>query len=119
MKKELLLVGISLLLLCIGLVGCVKDQIPNEGSDWTKFLGTWNNNEQGISITFFTDGIATTNNTNYTWDVEEGNLILRNLSLSSQFMYTYAFSNNDQTLTLTNTEVEIGVVYTKQETQPL
>ena len=105
MKEQLILVGISILLICIVLSGC------SENID-SRFVGTW---ECSTEITFsgitefinstmvlFSDGTCIGSPPysilEKTWEVKENRLVFNTeLGLDS---YTYKFSNNDNILTL-------------------
>jgi len=112
MKKQLLLFGIVVLLVCVGLSGC--NQISNTlNSDKSKFVGTWKTdikNQYGVgnytdTYIFFSDGTLSTTylgsgsvNIPGSWEIKDGKLVL---TVMVQAVYNYSFSNNDHTLTLT------------------
>lgn len=111
MRKQLVLMGIIALLLCVGLSGCneVNNTINTERS---KFVGKW----QNISVTydFFSDGTFTNRNgQSGTWDLKDGKFILNYTDSNVPYTYNYAFSNNDRTLTLTYTKFNVNIVLTR------
>jgi hypothetical protein len=122
MKKQLLILGIVVLLVCVGLSGCneVSDTLNPEKN---KFVGTWSTQQPtGMPSTmiFYADG--TTPNIGGgiggTWELKEGNLLCSGTISGStvNYVYTYSFSNNEQTLTLTmiSPQSREATVYTKQ-----
>ena len=114
MKKQLVILGIITLLVCVGLSGC-NDVEKN------KFLGSWAgyvktdaidgtmNVTGSINMTFLSNGTYYgntliywyDNQTHYPipyngpWELKNGNLVLQK---TNEFLYN--FSNNDQFLTL-------------------
>jgi len=120
MKKQLMIVGIIVILLTVGLSGC------NEQSDEEKIIGTWtysiiyNNNTLNASYIFssnktleiITSYINKVYTTNGTWSFTDNKLLL---TLEGQDTITsdYKFSNNNRKLTLTDGSGNIGI-FTKQ-----
>jgi hypothetical protein len=110
MKKQLVIIGIVALLVCVGLSGCT--QISNTlNPEKQKFIGTWKTPFMGgpynITMDFLSDGTYT-DSLMYsgTWDLKDGKLVITTQIGSST--HHYSFSNNDRTLTLDGTN------YTKQ-----
>ena len=120
MKKQLALIGMFALLVCVGLSGC--NQISNTlNPEKKKFVGTWKHNE--TQMIFFSDGtipnfaFGATGN----WEIKDGKLVVNVIGNggSMDFVYSYKFSNDDKTLTLTLEQPNLGMpasptVYTKQ-----
>ena len=110
MKKQSVILGIAVLLICIGLSGCNE-----QSSEENKFLGTWIDNTGEITI-FHEDGTTTSILDDLqetgTWKLENDRLIITFLGLILTF--DYSFSNNDKTLTITNIEFNKTYVMTKQ-----
>jgi len=109
--KKLVIVGIVILLVCVGLSGCTSNPLD---TDKNKLVGTWNTDihqETGFTnytyvYTFFSDGtlsytISTIggNSIPGSWEIKDDKLIINAISQSVNY---YSFSNNDRTLTLTS-----------------
>jgi hypothetical protein len=126
MKKQLIIIGITLVLITVGLSGCDDDDEAGviEG-EYGRFYGTWNtdipdnkfwNFESSKELLVeFSDG--TTHNS--------GKFKLFNKQLflfDSTVCYTYEFSVNDRALTLTVDGDDLGhptyIVLTKYVTAP-
>lgn len=115
MNKHLLILGIAILLICVGLSGC--NEQTGTSSEENKFLGTWTDNTGEIT-TFYSDGTFTSKLWNVTgtgtWEIKDGKL--KTVFIGGILLdYDYSFSNNDETLTLTNVDTGSIYVYTKQE----
>ena len=114
MKKQILIIGIIIILLIIGLNGCEEN---TSNSDEDKIIGTWIGSQpfqgstRNISITFLSNKTFKTVGTyqgqtiigNGTWKIVNDKLIIditeptKRLSSSK-----YNFSNNFNTLTITD-----------------
>lgn len=82
MKKQLLIVGITVLLLAVGLSGCTETNQQNgTSSEEYEFLGTWDclcSTGEG-TITFYSNGTVTyilwdLNESSGTWEIMDGEL---------------------------------------------
>jgi hypothetical protein len=123
MKKQLLIIGMTLVLLTVGLSGC--NQVSNTiNPEINKFVGTWKNTTieiiQGYtqitntSYTFFSNGTFNRAKTTGYYELKDGKLFM-NYGKGTGIMYDYYFSNNNQTLTLTQTyNPNESKVFTKQ-----
>lgn len=129
MKKQLIIIGIITILVCITLSGC-NQQSNNPPannnppiSERNKFVGIWSTQQiTGMPSTmiFYSDG--TTPNIGGgiagTWELKEGKLLCSGTysGTTVSWVYTYSFSNNEQTLTLTEISPQSlpATVYTKQ-----
>jgi len=116
MNKQLMIIGIILILLTVGLSGCTEtsntlNPITN------KFIGDWDGG--AIDINIYSNGTVKYRNTKDkqsatgTWGVN-GDILTFDFSHSNTIIWRYAFSNNDQTLTLTVTLTGQKIVFTKQ-----
>jgi len=113
MNKNLCVVGLVCLLLCVGLSGCT-DSVTNIGRD-SRFTGTWQREEYSYSyITFFSDGTGSVSGGSSTWDLKDGKLVITTMAGQGTATYDYTFSNNDNTLTLTSVGSGTTTVYNKQ-----
>ena len=110
MKKQLIIIGIIVILLSVGLSGCNEN---TSKSDEEKIIGTWDVSmtSQGKNIRedrweFRSDHTYETINSNGTWKITNNKLIL---SYTTQTQSTktmdYVFSNNYNTITLTDTNI--------------
>jgi len=109
MKKQLMIVGIFVILLTVGLSGCTSNPLNTEKN---KFVGTWNTIYE--TYTFFSDGTCSISGLSGTYDIKDGKLVINAMELMLTF--SYLFSNNDNTLTLTmtNSGLTNSYVFTKQ-----
>ena len=99
MKKQLVIIGIAVILITVGLSGC-NEENNTLNPEKSKFVGTWQNSTSMV-IDLFSDGTCTYLSINGTWDLKDGILGFE-LSTGSIIHYRYKFSNNNRTLTLTN-----------------
>ena len=111
-KKQLVIIGIIVLLICIGLSGCTNTTI----SDEERLIGIWD-----VSITyqgknyledrweFRSDYTYESSRSNGTWKITNNKLILTYTTQSTKTM-DYVFSNNYNTITITDTDI-IDAVY--------
>jgi hypothetical protein len=118
MKKQLVIIGIVALLVCVGLSGCESNPLI---SDKDKFVGTWQTSG-GLTYVFFSNGTSNYDIIHGTWEIKDGLLfttvnglkvttidgVTKNLATHS-----YVFSNGDRTLTLTGT-TGATMTFTKQ-----
>lgn len=108
MKKQLI-IGIIVMLVCIGLSGCTNSTI----SDEERIIGTWDVSmtSQGKNIRedrweFSSDHTYETISSNGTWKITNNKLILTyTTQTQSTKTMDYVFSNNYNTITLTDTNI--------------
>jgi len=112
MKKKLVIIGIAVLLICVGLSGCNEENNHLAG-DESKFVGTWRESDYNQLI-FYSNGTGLFNNFLTTWEIKDGRIILYLSDVQGNLTSNYAFSNNDNTLTLFDTGSGDPVIYTKQ-----
>jgi len=122
MKKYLIVIGITLILLVVGFSGCTDN---NASVDRAKFIGTWYIQaaaQIGHSwlYTFYENGSYITYNegvyTNGTWNVKEGKK-LDLYSNNSTMALSYVFSNDDKTISISQVDSQyVSMVLQKQET---
>jgi hypothetical protein len=106
MKKQLVIIGITLLLLAVVLSGCNQVSNPQK-SDKDKFVGTWIENTNSTPksrITFFFDGTFVNPAASGTWELKDGKLVMVTIAEGQieTNVCDYTFSNNDNTMTLTD-----------------
>lgn len=140
MKKQLVIIGLTLVLLVVGFSGCTKTN--NVGTNTTntggknntnnpsdiernKFVGTWktpayspveNKTYYGI-INFFSNGTDKVNGLNGTFDIKDGKLVLYSIDdvgVEHSTVYSYLFSENNTKLTLTSASGN-EILFTKQQ----
>ena len=114
MKKQLLIIGITLLFLAVGLSGCNQANNPLN-SDKDKFVGTWNVNAYGQTGTyvFYSNGTLVVSDAprSLTWEIKDGKLVITDqLPVTS----SYYFTNDDKRVVLINTDAETTATLTKQ-----
>lgn len=120
MRKQLMIVGIIVLLVAVGLSGCNENKSKSE---LDKFLGTWTTSGN-YTIAFYSNGtFASGEYVNGTYSITDGRLVLDTTDNTpgthpdnSKFIATfnYVFSDNYKTLTLTIPGMGLGTIYTKQ-----
>jgi len=103
MKKQLAIIGLIILLVCVGLSGCNQSDFK---SDRDKLVGRWFFASENYTLTFFDNGTFIANvsgNFVYlgTWEINSGkSLSLTYLDSPLPLTRSYSFSNNDNTLTI-------------------
>jgi len=121
MKKQLMIVGIIVILLAVGLSGCNEDNNTVQ-SDEEKIIGTWvyegSNDLHTDSFIFYNNGSVYciyhwpgSTILEYQWN---GYTIVENKLKIGESVYEYAFSNNDNTLTITMVGTTTPEVFNKQ-----
>jgi hypothetical protein len=115
MKKQLIIIGITLILLVVGLSGCNENN-NTLNTEKNKFLGTWKNTTLGVTttITLFSDGTCKIMNGNGTWDLQDGKFVMTLAVNDESTIYTYAFSNNYRNLSLTKESEQNAYMFEKQ-----
>jgi len=109
-KKQLVIIGIIILLVCLGLSGC-----SNLLCDKNKFIGVWNGTYHSIllentsaNITFLSDGTYSANIAlkpeSGTWEIKDGKIVKIDMN-NSMTVYTYHFSELDKSLILNSTTI--------------
>jgi hypothetical protein len=119
-KKQLVIIGIIILLVCVRLSGCNRIN-PSYATEKNKFVGTWtylvpsgNGSNYSFTYYFFSNGTFCFNKTglitNGTFDIIDENLFLTyNANGTKQYVdCSYVFSENNTKLTINRT------LYTKQ-----
>ena len=110
MKKQLIIIGIIVLLITVGLSGCADKNNgeennkfdTNDGGENNKFVGTWKDySGNGNSFTFLSDGTGLWTDSPMLWEVKDGKLEVNPESNPVNMTYYYTFSDNYQILTLT------------------
>lgn len=132
MKKQFVVIGIIILLVCIGFSGC--SQVSNTlNTETNKFVGSWKGPITGYptpinsSFTFLSDGTYSSSGDipyfeNFItgsgiWDIKDGKLVLTlttEQGMGQMTTLTYQFSNNDRTLFLRDTNSDITMNLIKQ-----
>ncbi len=113
MKNYFLIIGIVVLLVCVGLSGCSSNSQDNK-----RFIGSWVNSTYGIqtTYTFFSDGTCSIPwglmHVQGTYTIE-GNQITFKYDPSFIDVYNFNFSSDGNTLYLTKVGTEIATAYTK------
>ena len=118
MRKQLVIIGITALLVTVGLSGCADDRSKivgvwkvNEGET----VGIWERNE--VTIMFFSNGTLSAYDINGTWEIKDGLLdinLYEEYLTSPQDTFSFKFSNFDKTLTITDINTGRDIVFIKQ-----
>jgi hypothetical protein len=115
MKKKLIIVGVTVLLVSVWLSGCDENNNNNNNQlteEERKFVGTWRWGDYNQLI-FYSNKTGDYNNFLMTWEIEDGILTLNFITIVGNLSSDYYFSNNDRTLTLYSPDGE-PVDYIKQ-----
>ncbi len=123
MKKQLMIIGIIILLLTVGLSGYVLISKSNEEKIIGTWIGTIGNQSDPVDVeyTFFSDKTSTAVAyyeynylyVNSTWKITDNKLVISSLD-GKITTDKYQFSNNDKTLMLTNIESNRTIVLTRE-----
>ena len=111
MKKQLMIVGIIIILLTVGLIGCNEN---TSKSDEEKIIGTWTNRDmhdgsiESNSYIFYSNKTfkvigsyeSEVLNINGTWNITDNKLVMT--AEGETKTADYKFSDNNKTLTLTD-----------------
>jgi len=117
MKKQLIIVGIIILLVAVGLSGCTETTTKTEID---RFVGTWEtssgfspfNNISSFmgSTTFYKNGTGKSDFSDslpeqFIYNILDGKITIALLNFEElSIEYNYSFSENDTRLTFTNNE---------------
>jgi hypothetical protein len=116
MKKQLVIIGITALLVCVGLSGC--NQVSNTLSpEKNRFVGTWKNTTSYMTLDLSSDGTCSMWSYTGTWDLKDGKLVIDLISVGIPYTYTYIFiffNNNTLKLIPTTSTAGNGYVLYKQ-----
>jgi hypothetical protein len=108
MKKQILIVGITLVLIAVGLSGCTDNNNSLKSND-QKILGQWNakwSTGSEYIWGFYSNGSYVESNpsgnyaTWYNYAMTDDKLVLSNKNGGNIATCEYSFSNNDNKLTL-------------------
>lgn len=122
MNKHLVVLGIAVLLICIGLSGCIDENTNPSSSEESRFVGTWELIEYDtyditVTMVFFSDSTMTmtAEGMDYsgTYEIKDGKLVF-NSKTSGMESYDYSFSSDGMELTLRKIGSDINMVYTRQ-----
>ena len=128
-RKQLVIIVIVVLLICVGLSGC--DQISNVFlTDEERLVGTWDSDE-GIWFDAPTSIVFSSNGTfkvdvnlgiplpidlglsKGKWDMNDGILTMEIVDLIPPSNYTYQFSDDSKTLNITDIDSSYSYMFTK------
>lgn len=111
MRKQLIIIGIVVILICLELSGCTNNSVDTERN---KFVGTWNFLFNGITYRwiFFSNGAGSRAAIPMTWTIKYEKLVIK--TNESTLTYNYSFSNNNKTLTLIYSTGQDTLVLNKQ-----
>jgi len=118
MKKQIIIIGITILLNVVVLSGCFNSDDSN--SELNKFVGTWKHGtlQDGATIKFLSNRKCTYHDNSGKWEIKDGKLVIdltdRDITLTFDYNFLYDDQNDNQILELK--EVETGHIddYIKQ-----
>jgi len=113
MKKQLIIIGITVLLITVGLSGCTNSDNGGENSE---FIGTWKDYPgYSNSFTFLSDGTGLWAGDEMLWEIKDDKLEINTEASETNMTYIYTFSDNYQILTLTFVKVaNVSLTLVKQ-----
>ena len=117
MPKKILVVGILIVLMSVGLMGC--NEVLLSSNIESKLVGTWVYHASGVDleITFFSDGKF---NDEYLfsgeYEIKDEKLVMTSTIDGTEFsrVYDYYFTENNTKLHLTDVGTNETTIYTKQ-----
>ena len=92
MKKPLIILGVAVLLICVGLSGCFESD--NESSNvLDKFVGKWTSATLLLeeTITFYSDGTGINNSGPIEWEIKDDQLVIYWHDRRHTAIYDYEF----------------------------
>ena len=122
MKRQLVIIGITILLITIGFSGCTENTSENTSVLTSKFVGTWISEEREARYNFSSDGTFSF----YAPDEEyEGTYELKDEKLWFTYTYeleekvdgfNYSFSDNNTSITILpiGSHEQHEIVFTRQ-----
>ena len=113
MKKQLIIIGIIVLLITVGLCGCTETN--SLSAEEKKFVGTWIMQGPETIITFYSDS-RMGGDLGQKYEIKDGKLIiLTEISGGyKQELYNYSFSDNETKLILIDINTNIEHILKKQ-----
>ncbi len=112
MKKQIIMLGIVVIILAVGLSGCNEIDSPLPSVE-EKFIGTWKASQYDFH-TFFSDGTSSQSGFGGVWEIKDDKLVITQEHGTIIKTYDYYFSENNTKLHLKNVGGESYTVYTKQ-----
>ena len=118
MKKQLIILGITILIIFSLFCGCTSNGNNNSmlDSESKKFVGTWKHGTlpSGIFIIFSSNGNCEYLGEQAKWELKNEKLEISYTKIENELIFDYEFLDNDQILILT--EIATGQVddYRKQ-----
>ena len=108
MKNQIMILGISILLIVFALSGCFGNDSNNE---LNKFIGIWKHvsSIDGITIIFESNGNCKYKIDPAKWEIKDEKLIIDFINVNVTLTFNYRFLDKNQILELEN--VETGLVY--------
>ncbi len=106
MKKQIVFLGVAILLIVVGLSGCFK----SDNSELNKFVGKWKHAsiQNGVIIEFLSSGKGFYHGESVEWEIKDEKLVVDLIDRNNTLTFDYEFLNNNQILILT--EIESGHV---------
>ena len=113
MKKEFVIIGLTLIFLFTVFTGCFGNDIDEEEK---KFVGTWNRGTgpTGRPLIFTAAGNCDYHGEQARWELRDEKLVVNLTEFNNEIIFEYEFLDNDQLLILTDIETEIPLDYIRQ-----
>ena len=110
MKKQIVILGIAVVLIAVGLSGCEEER--SSGTLDSRFVGTWEN-PIGVEVAFASNGSYYTSTVGWhgTWEVKNGKICYTYEGEST--CLEFSFSEDGNTLT-TRLVTGTDIAYTKK-----
>ena len=116
MKKQLVIIGIVTILVCVGLSGCsTQNNDEDKVSDHDRFIGTWLVKQTDSIFSFYSDGTYTAGQVRGTWEINNELFVMTSPVLTEPTqVYTYQFLSGGSSVILTHVETGTEVILIKQ-----
>jgi hypothetical protein len=113
MKKQIIIIGILTILVCVEFCGCAGQQVIEPKTEKEKFIGTWKNTSAHLTMNLFSDGTCKSWDYAGTWDLHDGKFVVNitAVGVTTTYTYVYLFFDENTTLKLIPTTSTIGSGY--------
>jgi hypothetical protein len=89
-KRQLITIGVLLLLISLGFSGCTQQE-PLPKTIKEKFIGTWKNTTAYFTMELCSNGNCTFWSYPGTWNLTDGKLVINTISVGVPATYTYVY----------------------------
>ena len=102
MKKQIVILGIIVILIFVGFSGCFGNENKSEED---KFVGTWNHGTlpTGRPLIFKSNGNCNFLGEQAMWEVKDEKLVVNYTNFENEIIFDYEFLDDNKVLILTET----------------